>query len=880
MEKACIIVLLIGFVSVVQAMPPVPGMEEALWQEVLKEKMRLGIDNITDPVRDAGKEGMFNTAFSTPQKLVSGTKHIAAVCINFPDYSSAYDTSDFHSMFFGSWASGSVRDYYAEVSYSTLDLHGAVDGWYLADNDHDYYGYANGWVRAARLAKEAAEKADGNVDYSLFDNNGDGYVDVFTVVHSGYGREETGDGGDIWSHAWSFYSAGIGVYVSDDPDPNEPGEYIKVNRYTIQPELSNYSNNDTMVCIGVFCHEWGHAFGLPDLYDTDGGDGNAGVGIGNWCLMATGSWGGNGQTPWAPAHLSAWAKTDLGWLAPITVNFNTMYDIHQVETNAQCFLLRTASEPREYFLVENRQQVSFDSTIHNAGLCIYHIDEEIINLRRYYNQVNAGGSYPYGVALEQADGVDDLWYGNNRGDSGDVYPGSTNNTAFDSAGTVPDSRTNDGNDSWCGINEITSSASTMQAFMYVSNQDTLIGVGDGPFHVEVLPNSEYAYIPCLLSSEVVMMDTRTFATVNIPYIFSFPLSIGSLPNSEQVYITNLLTDNVTIWDVQEQTSMGTIIVGDGPNYALAHPSGDYVYVTNEYSDDISVIRTSDNTVIDTIPVGDGPCCADTLPGADLLYVTHMYDNTVLVIRMSDNTVVDTIPVGNHPLGIAALPSADYVYVTNHDDDNVSVIRTSDNTIVEIVPVGDGPNKIVSHPSGEYLYVTNDISDNVSVIRTSDNTVIEEIPVGDNPIGIDILPGGNLLYVANYDDDNVQVIRTPSILPPAAPRVMCEKSSTHIVLRWERVTDIWGNTEDVRHYNIYRDVSPNFVVSSLNLLAHVYPPETTYVDSYALDVPGNLYYLVTAIDSMDQVSDKSNMSYKFNILLNENPAATDENVMKQ
>ncbi|KPK70694.1 hypothetical protein AMJ87_08465, partial [candidate division WOR_3 bacterium SM23_60] len=182
MEKTCIIALLIGFVSVVQAMPPVPGMDEALWQEVLKEKMRLGIDNITDPVRDAGKEGVFNTDFSAPQKLVSGTKNIIAACIDFPDYDNAYDTSDFQSMFFGSWASGSVRDYYAEVSYSTLDLLGAVDGWYVSDNDHDYYGYANGWVRAARLAKEAAEKADGTIDYSQFDNNGDGYVDVFTVV--------------------------------------------------------------------------------------------------------------------------------------------------------------------------------------------------------------------------------------------------------------------------------------------------------------------------------------------------------------------------------------------------------------------------------------------------------------------------------------------------------------------------------------------------------------------------------------------------------------------------------------------------------------------------------------------------------------------------
>ena len=77
------------------------------------------------------------------------------------------------------------------------------------------------------------------------------------------------------------------------------------------------------------------------------------------------------------------------------------------------------------------------------------------------------------------------------------------------------------------------------------------------------------------------------------------------------------------------------------------------------------------------------------------------------------------------------------------------------------------------------------------------------------------------------------------------------------------------------YNIYRDVSPNFVPSITNLLTTVYPPETTYTDTSILDSLGNFYYLVTAVDSMDQVSEKSNMSYKFDKSLNENTSTAAE-----
>ena len=63
--------------------------------------------------------------------------------------------------------------------------------------------------------------------------------------------------------------------------------------------------------IGVCAHELGHLlFGWPDLYDTD----NTSDGIGNWCLMAGGSWNGGGDTP---AHPSAWCKAQQEWVTVV-----------------------------------------------------------------------------------------------------------------------------------------------------------------------------------------------------------------------------------------------------------------------------------------------------------------------------------------------------------------------------------------------------------------------------------------------------------------------------------------------------------------------------------------------------------------------------------
>ena len=84
--------------------------------------------------------------------------------------------------------------------------------------------------------------------------------------------------------------------------------------------------------MGVYAHEFGHILGLPDLYDRDDSDGSS-AGLGEWCLMASGSWlGWAGDTP---SHMSTWCKIQMGWIEPTTLTEGqTGLEILQVETEA------------------------------------------------------------------------------------------------------------------------------------------------------------------------------------------------------------------------------------------------------------------------------------------------------------------------------------------------------------------------------------------------------------------------------------------------------------------------------------------------------------------------------------------------------------------
>jgi immune inhibitor A len=341
-----------------------------------------------------------------------GTTRVIVVLVQFSDKAMTASVAHFNDLFFstGVLPHGSVKEYYDEVTGGLIDIVGEVVGpyqlpqtlaWYA--NNNFGIGRPSGTARANIMARDAAVAANPDVNFALYDNDGNGLVDAFIVVHAGQGGEQTGNSNDIWSHKWTLPSA-----LSAD------GKQIFA--YLTIPEDAR---------IGVCAHELGHLlFGFPDLYDID----DTSEGIGNWCLMGGGSWNGGGDVP---AHPSAWCKTQQGWTTVTNVTSSSTLSIPDVKTSRTVHRLwKDGAGGQEYFLLENRQRTGYDQGLPGDGLLIWHIDEA---------QAENSDENHYKVALMQADAKRDLELANNRGDAGDPYPGSSGNTSF-SAGSTPNSK--------------------------------------------------------------------------------------------------------------------------------------------------------------------------------------------------------------------------------------------------------------------------------------------------------------------------------------------------------------------------------------------------------------------------------------------------------
>lgn len=417
-------------------------------------------------VADAFQQGLFALP-PRPSGLSTSSAQtvwrIPIILVGFADQPLTYSAADFKTGIFdttGSTPTGSVFDYYQWVSGGRLRVVGDVVATIRLQYDRSYYGNQSWGLSTTStpnniygMVQEALRLSTNQVDWSLYDVDHDGYVDMLWVVHAGVGGEASTDRNNAWSIT-SRMSGGWrtgAAFLTGQLIPGTSSLFYRLDRFSTLPELSALHAGKRSE-IGVYCHEFGHALGLPDLYDTSNLAAPANTGPGNWSLMSTGSWGGDGISPQYPSHLGGWCSLFLGWNPTFRPATDTTLVIPPLERGGPVveFWFQGESYP-EHFLLENREHDGFDRSLPNQGLIITHVDEAAIGQRISGNRIN-GGSTP-GMWLLEADGDSDLVVGRNRGDINDPFPGALQRTAIDDV-SRPNTRTFSGAVTNLGLRDI------------------------------------------------------------------------------------------------------------------------------------------------------------------------------------------------------------------------------------------------------------------------------------------------------------------------------------------------------------------------------------------------------------------------------------------
>lgn len=345
------------------------------------------------------------SASGSKAPIAIGQKHFLLVMVEFADVAFTINSPQdaFAAMlnepgYSDNGATGSARDYYYDNSHGNFEPIFDVYGPVKLSQNMAYYGGndSNGSDKKPHYAvKEACEAIDDMVDFSDYDLDGDGVVDLVYMVYAGKGEADGGSPNSIWPHQWYLTSGGINLTLDGK----------RIDRYACGSELNGSGGLDGL---GTICHEFGHAMGLPDFYDTDYETNGQGRTLLDYSLMDAGSYNNNG---WTPPYLNMEERIMIGWLSEediLEFPKNGAYTLESVQNNIG-YKIPTDTEG-EYILLECRSKEGWDQHIPAAGLIAYHVDKSsrqvyIENVGNKtasqlwtewdtYNSINENGDHP------------------------------------------------------------------------------------------------------------------------------------------------------------------------------------------------------------------------------------------------------------------------------------------------------------------------------------------------------------------------------------------------------------------------------------------------------------------------------------------------------
>jgi enediyne biosynthesis protein E4 len=382
-----------------------------------------------------------------------GHLHTLTIFAGFSDEVVSHPASPaFASGLFDLERVGSFSHFYDIMSFGQLAVEGTVvPRRYGAD--HTAHAYLNTDMKQqggyGDYVAEVLARVDRDIDFGEFDNDGpdglpnsgddDGVVDYLFMVPL------STPAGFIIGRATGV--AGLGLtrdFETQDRGPD--GKPIRVSRALCHGSLVGQGN--LAQTVGAMAHEFGHALGLPDLYDLryEGPEDDS-AGIGRWGLMGLGAHGWTGVD--GPVGFCAWSLEQLGWIGRDNRRLVELLepqqgvlardlflggDIYKIHLPAQLSMgvsLWSGQVQQEidsgYLLLEQRTRsgLYYHRNLPGEGMLVWHVRPEQRNNNEEKRKL---------VDLVCADGKDDLdfWAHDapyvqknlgNLGDAGDLFDG-------------------------------------------------------------------------------------------------------------------------------------------------------------------------------------------------------------------------------------------------------------------------------------------------------------------------------------------------------------------------------------------------------------------------------------------------------------------------
>lgn len=329
------------------------------------------------PRKALGRIGSAETALIKP----AGTKHIPVLLLSFPNQafsvaSTEKKVNDFYDSFFNADNTssttsnyGSVRQYFSDQSLGLFTPEFTIIGPIEMDKNYGYYGEdgssGNKDLRFGEMVREAFRKATAtHKDWTQFDNDGNGEVDLCILLCAGFGQNYTNSIGiteTIWPKEMPIR------YVTDEVTMSGCCSACELRPTAASGSTITASQPDG---VGVVIHEISHALGLPDLYDTR----NVAFGLDSWSVMDYGMY--TGSSRW-PVGYTAYEREFLGWQQTETITGPTTLKLRSFGKGGKGYKLINDANPAEYYILDNRQADGWDTNLCNNrghGMLVLHVD--------------------------------------------------------------------------------------------------------------------------------------------------------------------------------------------------------------------------------------------------------------------------------------------------------------------------------------------------------------------------------------------------------------------------------------------------------------------------------------------------------------------------